>query len=206
MNSKLSKKIKKGRKRGEITEKILNVLFAVALSTGDVIEAMLTSPYGSSYPYLEKRISEIESGRRQNEENFRKDKIFRNLLYRLQKDGLIKKDPKGILWRLTTSGKEELHLLRKYRKQYPSLAKYPEVEEGELKVISFDIPERYKHKRNWLRGVLRVFEFQMVHKSVWAGRAQLPREFLDDLRDLDLVQYVEIFAATKAGSLEKLTL
>lgn len=207
MKSKLRRQVKSGRKRGETTEKLLGILFDMARGTGDVIEAVLTSPYGSSYSYLSRRASEVERGRSLKEERFKKEKLFRNLLYRLQKDKLIEKESKkGILWRVTKKGMYELRLLQKHRKQYPPITHYPDVDEGEMKIIAFDVPEKYKYKRRWLRDVLKAFEFQMVQKSVWAGKAELPQKFLDDVRELNLISYIEIFAVTKSGSLEKLKL
>ncbi|MBI2635441.1 MAG: CRISPR-associated endonuclease Cas2, partial [Parcubacteria group bacterium] len=73
-----------------------------------------------------------------------------------------------------------------------------------LKVVIFDIPEKQKHKREWLRGQLQDLGFKMIQKSVWMGKRKFPKEFLEDIRDLKLLAYVEIFSVTKTGSMRPL--
>lgn len=74
---------------------------------------------------------------------------------------------------------------------------------NELKIIAFDIPEKFRRKRNWLRKTLAGFGFTMLQKSVWAGKAALLHEFIEDLDTLSLTPYIEILAVTKTGSLKK---
>ncbi len=44
----------------------------------------------------------------------------------------------------------------------------------------------------------------MAQKSVWIGKTKVPQKFLNDLDDLDISDYVEIFTVNKSGSLRKL--
>ena len=44
----------------------------------------------------------------------------------------------------------------------------------------------------------------MIQKSVWIGKVKIPKEFLDDLFKLRLIDYIEIFEISKAGSLKNL--
>jgi DNA-binding transcriptional regulator PaaX len=71
-------------------------------------------------------------------------------------------------------------------------------------IVTFDIPESMKKKREWLRFALKRLGFTMLHKSVWIGKVTLPVEFLNDLDSLGLLPYVHILAVTKAGSLKHL--
>jgi len=71
-------------------------------------------------------------------------------------------------------------------------------------IVVFDIPEIQKRKRNWLRAALKNLDFKMVQKSVWFGRVKIPKEFLDHLCEMKLIDYVEIFEISKTGSLERL--
>ena len=68
-------------------------------------------------------------------------------------------------------------------------------------IVSFDVPERERRKRDWLRDALRNLGLRMVHKSVWIGKQKLPREFLADLARLRLTDFIEVFEVGKQGSL-----
>ena len=71
-------------------------------------------------------------------------------------------------------------------------------------IIAFDIPEKERGRRSWLREALRNLGMKMVQKSVWMGKVKIPEAFLNDLRSFHLVDYVEVFEITKTGSLEHL--
>lgn len=70
-------------------------------------------------------------------------------------------------------------------------------------IVAFDVPERFKEKRHWLRSVLKNLGLRMVQKSVWLGKVKIPREFIDDLKKLKILDFVEIFGITKGGTLEE---
>lgn len=81
----------------------------------------------------------------------------------------------------------------------------PKAENGPTFIIvAFDIPEREKRKRNWLRQSLCRMGLSMVQKSVWIGRVKLPEDFIESLRHLKLADCVEIFEITKTGTLKHL--
>ena len=68
-----------------------------------------------------------------------------------------------------------------------------------------DIPESERKKRAWLRSALKNLNFKMIQQSVWIGKVRIPEEFLRDLRNMHLTEYVEIFEISKAGSLQQIT-
>lgn len=72
-------------------------------------------------------------------------------------------------------------------------------------IIIFDIPEKERFKRDWIRQNLTPLGFNMLQKSVWIGRSKLPREFLKDLSNLNLVKYVHIFKIAKTGTIKNIT-
>ena len=59
-------------------------------------------------------------------------------------------------------------------------------------------------KQDWLREVLKHLGLKMVQRSVWVGHWELPEEFLEDLRNLHIVDCVEIFEVGKSGTLKHL--
>src|SRR3990167_838001 len=72
-----------------------------------------------------------------------------------------------------------------------------------LIIVIFDIPERERRKRAWLRLALKNIGLKLIQRSVWMGKVKIPKEFLDDIRELHLVNFVEIFEITKSGSLNQ---
>ena len=186
---------------GNLTKRVLEHLMD---ATGDslyLFAAIIDSGYGASRKKIERRSWELrrhgpsissKKGFRQQRDN------FYSLLYHLQKDGLIER--RRGKWSITARG-EKKH--KTILNRLP-LRKYQKKKDTSLKIVIFDIPEKEKKKRNWLRYRLVELDFKMLQKSVWTGRVKLPEEFINDLRDLHLLQYIEIFTVTKSGSLRQL--
>ena len=89
-------------------------------------------------------------------------------------------------------------------KSLPDNGRYKTESDDELKIIIFDIPEKERQKRDWLRSVLKNLKFSMLQKSVWAGKIKLPKQFLEDLSKNKIIPYVDIFTISKRVSLRKL--
>ncbi len=82
--------------------------------------------------------------------------------------GWIKKD-----MTLTKDGQKRLNAI------LPQIRQYPKKWNSTWYVISFDIPELQKYKRNILRGILRKIGFGKLHESFWVS----PYNFLGDIKD-----------------------
>lgn len=191
--------------KGENRLKVLEFLE----NSGEALEELFlifTMPYGTSFRGGEYRLRKFREAR-EDLKTFKKDKRrFDDLLYRLRKDDLVedvKKNEKFFL-RLTQNGREILNKLRKKKDDAMPDAKYQSQNDDGLKIIIFDIPEDKRKKRVWLRSALNNLNFNMLQRSVWAGKAKLPEEFLRDLSKLKLLSCVEIFAISKTGSLKQL--
>ena len=61
-------------------------------------------------------------------------------------------------------------------------------------IIAFDIPEKYRPMRDWLRKQLKIFGYKMIQKSLWRGQGPLPEEFKKRLVSLGIKERVKIFA------------
>ena len=129
-------------------------------------------------------------------------KKFYDLLCYLQKEGLVEKQKKeGLLfWKITKKGVEKLKNIKKnstlFKKREYKIEKdkYPII-------IIFDVPEVEKRKRVWLRENLSALGFSMLQKSVWMGENKLPAEFIEDLKRLSILSYIEIFGVIKRGTI-----
>src|SRR3989344_4684291 len=109
-----------------------------------------------------------------------KDKTFRNTLYRLNRDGLIKKE--GLFWKITESGKNLIKNLIT-RPNYSKTKKNPK----QNLIIIFDIPTAHEKKRDLLRTELIALDFSPLQKSVWAGHGPIPEDFIKYLNDLKIL-------------------
>ena len=185
--------------RGELKRRVLEAICGIALLPLDLFITIATSDYGASRKQLERRLSEVQDKRSAMfSGNLRvKKKHFDTLIYKLKRDGLILQ--KGEKLMTTASGKANI---KKLAKKLPSPKVYEKSAGEELLIVMFDIPEKQKNKRQWIRSALKEMGFKMIQKSVWSGKVSLSRRFLEDLSKLNLVDYVDIFTAMKLGSLE----
>ena len=184
------------------TERIFEFLMDGAATSLYLFTAIVASPYGASQKQMERKFWELQergSGKIRAEDFARRRNNFYSLLSHLKKDGLL--ESKNGKWSITSPGKGKY---KSILKRLP-LAQYKKEQDPNLKIVIFDIPEKERYKRDWLRGRLLGMNFKMLQKSVWAGKVKLPKEFIEDLRDLKLIRYVEIFAVTKSGSLRNLS-
>ena len=55
--------------------------------------------------------------------------------------------------------------------------------DGRWRIIFFDIPEKKKEKRNYLRSVIKVIGFKEFQKSVWVYPYKIPIFLTEILRN-----------------------
>ena len=191
----------KGEKRLKVLEFIKN-----SVTAADELFFIFTVPYGTSFHKAEYLLRKYREEKERREFSSRERQRFADLLYRLRKDGLVEDAKRNgkILLNLTQKGKEILEKLRAKKDIALPDVKYKNQTDNVLKIVIFDIPESERRKRVWLCSALRDLEFTMLQKSVWIGKVRLPEEFMDDLKKLELISYVEIFAISKTGSLKQL--
>ncbi len=189
--------------KGDITIQVLEALGDTAIALADLFDVFLSVGYGASLGKFE---AELRKRERYETPERKLSQRYYSLLHQLEKQGFIerKKRTNGIFIRMTAVGKGKLNALKKRRKEmFPK--RYYETEENNRRftIIAFDVPEKSKRKRNWLRSALDHLGMSMIQKSVWAGKIKLPKEFLKDLREYEIIEYVEIFEVTKSGSLRQ---
>ncbi|MEK7187681.1 MAG: CRISPR-associated endonuclease Cas2 [Patescibacteria group bacterium] len=189
------------KQRGKLLLAALEAMAEVGVTTMELIEVLATSPYGLPYGKLNNASEEKRLEREKRKRSFQQKREVYNLVYRLQQMGLIKKERNK--WELTSNGKGKLQKLKSSHSPLPPKL-YSSKNDKEWKIIMFDIPEKYRRKRDWVRSTVRHLGFQMLQKSVWIGKVQVPEQFLKDLEELDILSYVEILAITKSGTIEKL--
>jgi len=190
------------------TIKVLEMIGGAALETSDILLAIITSPYGSSQYRLGRQREKIQRARNEIIADLKEKQGLYNLIAGFKKDGLIVKKGKGEKnWSLTSKGEQELSKLKIYygSKGLPQ-RRYGSEASEELTIIAFDVPEKDKHKREWLRRKLIEMKFKMLQGSVWIGKRKVPKSFIEDLSVCKLTSCVEIFSVNKTGSLKRLSL
>lgn len=121
---------------------------------------------------------------------------FSALLWQLKAQGLVAGATHGSKthWRLTPEGERALDERRAAALGVP---------DGKTRLICFDIPERERAKRRWLRTELTAIGYRPFQKSVWIGETPLPEDFVKDLDVLGLRGRVHIVAVTSHGTAEE---
>ena len=136
-------------------------------------------------------------------ETYRNRQQFYRTLNHLKHQGLAaKRKVKGEPhWTLTSSGKEKVRKYEQMRKDpFSSRTITFSQSRGEgTTIVAFDIPEKERRKRDWIRMCLRGMGFEMLQQSVWVAQGSVDEEFLHALLERKLLGYLHIFAVTKQG-------
>lgn len=189
---------------GEIVKSIL-----VGLATGAVITVELLDHFFSAYNRSYKTAHSSLYGTYFKKEkslfdDFEDSELqkFYSVLNRLKRQGFIKKkeSKQGSLWNITKRGLERLGFYKR-KKDF----KYDRAKDNKVKIIIFDIPERERWKRAWLREALTMLEFSMLQKSVWVGKSKIPEQFLADLRDMRILHFIHILEVSASGTIKEIS-
>ena len=172
------------------TEIVLGVLENAVSVTGEIMDAFF-----DSYP--------SRRGVRKQKSEEQKFYAFFNALKRQGFIEASEKRGRQSLWKITQGGLGKLSGIREKKKFSAGAISYEPHKDSTVRVVIFDVPERERHKRAWLRAALLAMEFSFCQQSVWIGKRKIPKKFLEDLRDREMVSYVQIFEVTKEGSLER---
>ncbi len=155
----------------------------------DILTILLS--YSAGYRRMRESLSGAPPYRRQKARPTKGHTLYLTLA-RLKKRGLVTKE--GILWKITAKGRSYLREKSKFALP-PHCAKTISARPQRNMIIAFDIPEKYRRRRDWLRAELSLLGFSILQKSVWFGPARLPKDFISALNMLHLLTYVKFFEA-----------
>ncbi len=57
-------------------------------------------------------------------------------------------------------------------------------------VVMYDFPKDKIKERNWFRRHLQKFDYIMIQKSVWVGPSPLPKDFLNYVKSIGLLNQI----------------
>ena len=102
---------------------------------------------------------------------------FSKVLNRLSKEGLVVRSgsKKKAIWSVTFQGKKFL----KNEFAYPK-------SDGRQRIFIFDIPEKDRKKRRWVRSELLAHGYEQLQKSVWIGDTPIAEDFFIQIKDFNL--------------------
>jgi|SRR3989344_1728647 len=192
-----------GNYKNTKTKKILGLLKHRALTAIEILEAVWPSS-SDTYKVTKNLLGHMDvpkfdykAWQRQEE------KKFYTLLSKMRHEELIKKESLNgkIFWELTKKGLKHFENISGFPKIILPQKKYAKEKSNDLTLIVFDIPEKYRHKRVWLRKYLIDLGFQMLQKSVWIGKYEVPEDFIYDLKELGILDNMHILKVHKTGSL-----
>ena len=103
-------------------------------------------------------------------------------LSRLKRSGIVAASgsKKKAIWRITERGKKHFVRIRDKTVSLPP-------EDGRVRLVIFDVPERERNKRDWLRYRLLSCDYTMLQRSVWVGTRPLPVDLRDELETAGLL-------------------
>ncbi|QQG42356.1 MAG: hypothetical protein HYW15_02475 [Candidatus Giovannonibacteria bacterium] len=169
--------------------KKLNLTKLTLKTIGDLGFATLDSFFPKKYPQARawRQLLGLDS-------NYQfKRQTFSVILTRLQKQGLVER--KNNTWGITNLGKKFIK-----NTKTDNAFDLPK-KDGILRIVIFDVPERERRKRDWLRIELVAYDFKPLQKSVWMGERPLPQEFLENLEEMNLMSNIHIFTVQNKGTI-----
>jgi len=115
------------------------------------------------------------------------NKTYHQNIYRLKKRGIL--EDKNDIFLLSKKG------IALYNNPYRKIKTKP-LKTQKIFII-FDIPEKKKKVREWIRAQIKNWGFEMIQKSVWISFGPLPKEFEEKLKILGVNDGVKIYNLQK---------
>lgn len=173
----------------------------------DMIGSILLAGHGASRSRLNYEFNKLQNKRMVRRHDALIRQRYHKLLHVLKRDGLITEklqNDESRKLKLTPAGLKKLKELKMRLADALPPINYNKSSTGRLTIVVFDVPERERKKRNWLRTALVSIGLEMVQQSVWIGKVKLPPEFIADLNILKMTDYIEILEVTKSGTYKNL--
>lgn len=119
---------------------------------------------------------------------------FYNALKRLERKHLVGVKQRGGSegWQLTDEGEKAARRLK--MKLVQARARRWD---QKWRLIIFDVPERIRGRRDFLRRELQSLGLHQLQKSVWAAPHPLPEEFFAIMGELDLGKHLRVVTAER---------
>lgn len=182
-NPKYTEKIKRNILNG--TFDMATLIFSFLIDLGEMtIETFLNPSLYADLPSGNFRFS--------FEDNKPREATIKQTISRMQKHGLIKKE--GGKYILTFIGKNIAKYILGRKKIFEK--KW----DKKYRVVIFDIPEKKKHLRNWLREELYLLKYEKLQESVFVGKFPLSRDLIEEINHKKIKKNVDYLLVEKIYS------
>lgn len=192
------------------SEMLLNTLLDSVKSTAELADMMMCSRTESYRRFRNDLRGCIHPEKRIREKNnlHAKRQNFFNMLNYLKREGFIIRGggKEGTFWAITKAGVKKINAIKQRMLNSRKNINYERKKTGKTVIFAFDIPEKLRKHRAWLREVLKYLGFTVVQKSLWIGTKKIPEEFLSDLQGRGIIDHVDIFEVGSKGTLRRLDL
>jgi CRISPR-associated endonuclease Cas2 len=194
--------------RGEKILKILEILEDMAVSTLDLLDMWLFEQprgiYGLERARLKRAGQKKQLFFTELREYLEEREKLSKLIYKLKREGFILEDKKNKKLILTKKGKLKLRFLKNKRSVEETKNNESNQKDKDVIVVIYDVPESEHKKRHQLRNLLVNAGFSFVQKSVWIKQGKITDDFINFLKDLEVLHYVQIFKITQKGTIENI--
>jgi CRISPR-associated endonuclease Cas2 len=194
--------------RGEKILKILEILEDMAVSTLDLLDMWLFEQprgiYGLERARLKRAGQKKQLFFTELREYLEEREKLSKLIYKLKREGFILEDKKNKKLILTKKGKLKLRFLKNKRSVEETKSNESNQKDKDVIVIIYDVPESEYKRRHQLRNLLVNAGFSFVQKSVWIKQGKITEDFINFLKDLEVLHYVQIFKITQKGTIENI--
>ena len=182
-------------------ETTISGLLDILSGVGELSERMLL-PYHDSYNALRIGRPRFSSNSFDaTAEKRRARTALLNLLNKLDKEGLADRADDGKIL-ITSKGLAHVEIKSPTPPWFKIYKRSRQFNKNSgIKLVIFDIPEKNRIQRDWLRFKLKQLGFRKMQMSVWWGRGTLPEEFIADLEKYDILPHIHILAVSQRGTI-----
>lgn len=112
-------------------------------------------------------------------------------LKRLRESGFIEKDQTSgeIIYKLTKAGRDKAILMKEEDENW----------DGKWRIVIFDIPEKRRAARQFLRKKLIEWGFQKWQKSVWACKKNCTQQLEEIIKQVGIEDWVLVIESSHVG-------
>lgn len=198
-----------GRGSGEVVFKILDGLTDLALAVPDMIGAILDAGYGASMSKIDYHYNRTISGANHgaNRESRRREYQRYSMMVRyLREQGMLAERRSGEVLKvyITKKGRQKLARMRLERRNDKPGYGYEKSPGKKVIIVTYDIPEKQRKDRDWLRAILQRIGLKAMQQSVWIGKVAIPRLLIEDIAVRRMTGFVEIIEVGGTGTFQRL--
>jgi len=125
----------------------------------------------------------------------------RTALWRLQKKGLVRKKENS--YQLTLQG---FKIVKTIKIKSEKIGGENEIIwDGKWRMVMFDIPEKSRKERDWLRYQLICLDYQPIQKSVFLGKQPIEEDVWNDIAERNLQRFIRLMTVGEIDSDEILS-